>query len=37
VSASCRIGIDAPKTLGELIDSYIGYCEDVIGQILAHG
>lgn len=34
---SCRIGIEPPIALKELIDRYIEHCEDIIGQILAHG
>ena len=35
VKTACRIGIGEPLPLGTLIDHYIGYAEDVVGQILA--
>jgi hypothetical protein len=31
----CRIGIDEPILLSELIERYVDHCEDVLGQILA--
>jgi hypothetical protein len=31
----CRIGIDEPIPLSELIDRYVDHCDDVLGQILA--
>jgi len=34
---SCRIGIEPPRTLAELITGYIEHCEDIVGQMLAHG
>lgn len=37
LNTSCRVGIEAPRTLEELIVSYVDHCEDVVGQILAHG
>jgi hypothetical protein len=32
----CRIGIAAPVPLAKLIDAYLEYCQDIVGQILAH-
>ena len=32
----CRIGIDEPISLATLIERYVAYSEDWIGQILAH-
>lgn len=37
LNTPCRIGIAPPCTLRELIDRYVAYCEDIVGQILAHG
>jgi hypothetical protein len=37
LQTSCRIGIETPRTLKELITGYIDHCEDMIGQMLAHG
>jgi hypothetical protein len=31
----CRIGIADPISLAELINGYVGHCEDIAGQILA--
>ena len=31
----CRIGIDEPIPLSDLIERYVDHCEDVLGQILA--
>ena len=36
VNTPCRIGIDEPLPLGTLIERYVSYTEDLIGQILAH-
>jgi len=33
----CRIGIEPPRTLADLIASYTEHCEDIVGQMLAHG
>jgi hypothetical protein len=32
----CRIGIEEPIPLSELIARYVAHCEDIVGQILAH-
>ena len=34
LNMSCRIGIEPPRTLAELIAGYIDHCEDIIGQML---
>jgi len=34
---SYRIGVEEPKTLGELITGYVEHVENVVGQMLAHG
>jgi len=31
----CRIGLDEPITLAELVARYVRHCEDLLGQILA--
>jgi hypothetical protein len=36
VNTACRIGIEEPIPLSELIARYIKHCEDIVGQILAH-
>jgi len=35
VNVVCRIGIGEPVALWTLIEHYIGYSEDLVGQILA--
>jgi hypothetical protein len=37
LTMNCRVGVEAPRTLKALIDSYVYHCEDLVGQILAHG
>jgi hypothetical protein len=33
----CRIGVEDPLPLRELVMRYVAYCDDMVGQILAHG
>jgi hypothetical protein len=33
----CRIGVEEPLPLRELVMRYVDYCEDIVGQILSHG
>jgi hypothetical protein len=35
INTPCRIGIDKPILLAQVIDRYIAHCDDVLGQILA--
>jgi hypothetical protein len=35
LTVSCRIGIGEPVSLAKLIDTYLEYCEEIVGQILA--
>ncbi len=35
VDLPCRIGIAEPISLAELVEAYVKYCEDIVGQILA--
>lgn len=33
----CRIGIDSPIPLDRIVSNYIGYCEDIIAEIIVRG
>jgi len=33
----CRIGVEDPLPVRELVMRYVDYCEDIVGQILARG
>jgi len=35
VNTTCRIGIAGPIPLAKLIEEYVTYAEDLVGQILA--
>jgi hypothetical protein len=35
LNVMCRIGIQDPIPFSKLIERYVEYCEDVVGQILA--
>jgi DinB superfamily len=35
LNTPCRIGIDKPIPLAQVIDRYVAHCEDLVGQILA--
>ncbi|MBV9303074.1 MAG: hypothetical protein JOY62_08805 [Acidobacteriaceae bacterium] len=32
----CKVGIEEPITLLQLVDRYIAHCDDIVGQMLAH-
>jgi hypothetical protein len=36
LTMACRIGVAEPMPLSKLIERYVEYCEDVVGQMLAH-
>ena len=36
LNLSCRIGFEEPIPLSKLIERYVEYCEDMVGQMLAH-
>jgi hypothetical protein len=36
MNMQCRVGIEQPTALSQLVDRYIAQSEDIIGQILAH-
>jgi len=35
LNTSCRIGVDEPRTLREVVRRYVAECEDLVGQIMA--
>ena len=36
LNLQCRVGIEQPISLSELVERYIDRCDDIAGQILAH-